>query len=69
MIELCFGMSRFIFCRAVLTLFCLRENGDEYLPICVPGLPNSVSVNSKAVQPAIAQLAKHLKVADCFSFS
>ncbi|KAI3451187.1 hypothetical protein Pfo_007852 [Paulownia fortunei] len=60
---------RFIFCRAVLTLFCLREKGDQYLPVCVPDLPNSVAVNSKAVQPAVTRLANHLKVADCFSFS
>ncbi|KAH6819902.1 signal transducer [Perilla frutescens var. hirtella] len=52
---------RFIFCRAVLTLFGLREKGDQYLPICIPELPNSVSPNSKAVQPAITQLANHLK--------
>ncbi|KAG6394497.1 hypothetical protein SASPL_145084 [Salvia splendens] len=57
---------RFIFCRAVLTLFCKREEGDQYLPICIPELPSSVSANSKAVQPAITQLANHLKVTDCF---
>lgn len=60
---------RFIFCRAVLTLFCLREKGDQYLPICIPELPSSVSANSRAVQPAITQLANHLKVTDCFRFS
>ncbi|PIN10461.1 hypothetical protein CDL12_16945 [Handroanthus impetiginosus] len=60
---------RFIFCRAVLTLFCLRERGDQYLPVCIPELPSSVAVNSKAVQPSITQLASHLKVTDCFSFS
>ncbi|XP_073060757.1 uncharacterized protein [Primulina eburnea] len=60
---------RFIFCRAVLSLFCLRENGDQYLPVCIPELPNAVAVNSKAVQPAINRLADHFKVADCFSFS
>ncbi|KAK4417044.1 protein SCAI [Sesamum alatum] len=59
---------RFIFCRAALTLFSLREKGDKYLPVCIPELPNSVAVNSKAVQPAISQLASHLKVTDCFSF-
>ncbi|KAL0350101.1 UNVERIFIED_CONTAM: protein SCAI [Sesamum radiatum] len=52
---------RFIFCRAVLTLFSLREKGDRYLPVCIPELPNSVAVYSKAVQPAISQLASHLK--------
>ncbi|KAL1536749.1 protein SCAI-like [Salvia divinorum] len=57
---------RFIFCRAVLTLFCKREEGDQYLPICIPELPSSVSANSKAVQPSITQLVSHLKVTDCF---
>ncbi|KAG6392740.1 hypothetical protein SASPL_146965 [Salvia splendens] len=57
---------RFIFCRAVLTLFCKREEGGQYLPICIPELPSSVSANSKAVQPAITQLANNLKVTDCF---
>ncbi|XP_073058144.1 uncharacterized protein [Primulina eburnea] len=60
---------RFIFCRAVLSLFCLRENGEQYLPVCIPEFPDAVAVNSKAVQPAINRLADHFKVADCFSFS
>lgn len=60
---------RFIFCRAVLSLFCLRENGEQYLPVCMPELPNALAVNSKFVQPAINRLADHFKVADCFSFS
>ncbi|KAL2551356.1 hypothetical protein Fot_04975 [Forsythia ovata] len=59
---------RFIFCRAVLALFRLRESGDQYLPICIPELPNSVASFSKAVQSSIQRLANHLKVADCFSF-
>ncbi|KAL7104349.1 hypothetical protein ACP275_08G239000 [Erythranthe tilingii] len=60
---------RFIFCRAVLSLFCAREKGDQYLPVCLPEFPDSVAVNSKAVQPAIAELAEHFKVAHCFRFS
>ncbi|KAL3818932.1 hypothetical protein ACJIZ3_004837 [Penstemon smallii] len=60
---------RFIFCRAVLTLFCLREKGEPYLPVCIPELPSSLAVSSKAVQPAISRLASHLKVTDCFGFS
>ncbi|KZV30101.1 hypothetical protein F511_19644 [Dorcoceras hygrometricum] len=60
---------RFIFCRAVLSLFCLRENDEQYLPICIPELPGAVAANSKAIQPAINRLAENFKVADCFSFS
>ncbi|CAI9767020.1 unnamed protein product [Fraxinus pennsylvanica] len=54
---------RFIFCRAVLALFCLRESGDQYLPVCVPELPDSVASFSKAVQPSIKRLANQLKMA------
>ncbi|XP_060185648.1 uncharacterized protein LOC132615110 [Lycium barbarum] len=59
---------RFIFCRAVLGLFCLHERGDEYLPVCLPKLPDTFSPNSETVQPAIRRLAKLLKVGDCFRF-
>ncbi|CAN4114873.1 unnamed protein product [Withania somnifera] len=59
---------RFIFCRAVLGLFCLQEHGDEYLPVCLPNLPDIFSPNSETVQPFIRRLAKLLKVGDCFRF-
>ncbi|CAA0831180.1 Protein of unknown function (DUF3550/UPF0682 [Striga hermonthica] len=62
-------LLRFIFCRAVLSLFCLRQKDDQHLPVCIPNLPKSVAADSKAVQPAINRLASQLKVADCFSFS
>ncbi|VFQ99775.1 unnamed protein product [Cuscuta campestris] len=58
-------LLRFIFCRAVFTLYCLKENGDQYLPVCLPELPDSFSSNS-ASEPAIRRLATHLNVADCF---
>ncbi|VFQ90834.1 unnamed protein product [Cuscuta campestris] len=57
---------RFIFCRAVLTLFCLREESDQYLPVCIPELPDSFSPVSEYVQPTIRRLANHLNVADSF---
>ncbi|KAJ8544013.1 hypothetical protein K7X08_025631 [Anisodus acutangulus] len=52
---------RFIFCRAALGLFCLNERGDEYLPVCLPKLPDTFSPNSETVQPAIRRLSKLLK--------
>ncbi|XP_034907305.1 uncharacterized protein [Populus alba] len=58
---------RFIFCRSVLSVFCPRED-EQYLPICLPHLPNSVSARSEVVQSAVIRLANHLKVADCFQF-
>ncbi|CAH9088273.1 unnamed protein product [Cuscuta epithymum] len=57
---------RFIFCRAVLTLFILHEETDYHLPVCVPELPDSFNPNSESVQPNIRRLANHLKVADSF---
>ncbi|KAG9138510.1 hypothetical protein Leryth_012796 [Lithospermum erythrorhizon] len=59
---------RFIFCRAVLTLFCLRENGDQYLPTCIPELPEYVAPHSEVVLPSIIRLANCLGVAGCFRF-
>ncbi|KAK4366991.1 hypothetical protein RND71_014871 [Anisodus tanguticus] len=59
---------RFIFCRAVLSLFCLHERGDEFLPVCLPKLPDTFSPNSETVQQAIRRLSKLLKVGDCFRF-
>ncbi|KAK9285261.1 hypothetical protein L1049_024451 [Liquidambar formosana] len=60
---------RFIFCRSVLSLFCPPEDSDEYLPVCLPHLPSSVSPNSEAVQSTVIRLANHLRVADCFHFN
>uniref|UniRef100_A0A5B6YMT1 Protein SCAI n=1 Tax=Davidia involucrata TaxID=16924 RepID=A0A5B6YMT1_DAVIN len=60
---------RFIFCRSVLTLFCPWDDNDQYLPVCLPQLPSSVSADSEAVQSAVLRLANHLRVADCFRFS
>ncbi|KAH8507730.1 hypothetical protein H0E87_010041 [Populus deltoides] len=59
---------RFIFCRSVLSVFCPPEDDEQYLPVCLPHLPSSVSARSEVVQSAIIQLANHLKVADCFQF-
>ncbi|XP_044470355.1 protein SCAI homolog isoform X2 [Mangifera indica] len=60
---------RFIFCQCVLSVFCPPEDSDEYLPVCLPHLPNSVSPESEIVQSCVHRLANHLGVADCFHFS
>ncbi|XP_059638860.1 uncharacterized protein LOC132281145 [Cornus florida] len=57
---------RFIFCRSVLRLFCPWDDNDQYLPVCLPQLPSSVSPNSQVVQSAVLRLANFLGVADCF---
>ncbi|KAK8717348.1 hypothetical protein V6N13_044619 [Hibiscus sabdariffa] len=59
---------RFIFCRAVLYAFCPPEESDQYLPVCLPQLPTSLSAKADAVQSSVSKLATHLKVADCFHF-
>ncbi|KAL6277246.1 hypothetical protein ACE6H2_020847 [Prunus campanulata] len=59
---------RFIFCRAVLSFFCPPEDSEQYLPICLPLLPISVSPDSEVVQSAVHRLAKHLSVSDFFHF-
>lgn len=69
LIGILFCMFRFIFCQAVLYCFCPPEDSDEYLPVCLPPLPTSLSPHSEAVQSSVIRLAKHLKVANCFHFS
>ncbi|XP_076887430.1 uncharacterized protein LOC143537571 [Bidens hawaiensis] len=59
---------RFIFCRAVLTLYHHQEGNDLYVPVCLPHLPDSVSPRSRVIQSAIKALTNHLKVSHCFLF-
>ncbi|KAF3439248.1 hypothetical protein FNV43_RR17524 [Rhamnella rubrinervis] len=54
--------------RSVLSFFCPPEDSDQYLPSCLPVLPNSVSPDSKVVQAAVLRLAKHFKVDYQFHF-
>ncbi|XP_076893554.1 uncharacterized protein LOC143545572 [Bidens hawaiensis] len=57
---------RFILCRSLLTLFGREEDNDDYVLICLPQLPESVSAGAEVVQSAVMKLAEHLKVSDCF---
>ncbi|KAJ0692078.1 putative protein SCAI [Helianthus annuus] len=59
---------RFIFCRSLLTFFEREEDNDDYVPVCLPQLPDSVSPSAEVVQTAVVRLAEHLKVSDCFQF-
>ncbi|CAK7354598.1 unnamed protein product [Dovyalis caffra] len=54
--------------RSVLSVFCPPEDDEQYLPVCLPSLPSSVSARSEVVQSAVIRLANHLKVTDCFQF-
>ncbi|KAL9229581.1 hypothetical protein vseg_005032 [Gypsophila vaccaria] len=58
---------RFIFCRAVLSLFHPAESREPYVPECLPHLPRFVSPDTEAVESYIFQLADHFNVSDCFN--
>ncbi|XP_057541841.1 uncharacterized protein LOC130820470 [Amaranthus tricolor] len=60
---------RFIFCRAVLTLFHPAETRESYIPECLPHLPGFVSPDSEAVGSYVRRLADHLKVSNSFIYS
>ncbi|KAF2292973.1 hypothetical protein GH714_034439 [Hevea brasiliensis] len=59
---------RFIFCHSVLSCFCPQRDNEQYLPVCLPHLPSSVSPSSEVVRSAVLRLSNHLKVADYFHF-
>ncbi|CAO2830594.1 unnamed protein product [Amaranthus hypochondriacus] len=57
---------RFIFCRAVLSLFHPPETRESYVPDCLPHLPDFVSPDSDAVESHVRRLANCLKVSNAF---
>ncbi|KAK1370878.1 Cdk-activating kinase assembly factor MAT1, centre [Heracleum sosnowskyi] len=57
---------RFIFCRAVLTLFCPREDHEQHVPVCLPELPDSLGPDSGVVKAAVVRLANLLNVSKLF---
>lgn len=59
---------RFIFCRAVLSLYSPTNGKEEFLPRCLPHLPESVAPESAAVQSVITQIADMFGSADRFVF-
>ncbi|KAJ4959134.1 hypothetical protein NE237_026245 [Protea cynaroides] len=60
---------RFIFCRAVLTCYAPTFRNKDFLPDCLPHLPDSVSPLATASQTAIFQIAQVFDVANHFIFS
>ncbi|XP_027334106.1 protein SCAI isoform X2 [Abrus precatorius] len=62
-------LLRFIFCRAVLTLYAPVYNKSEFLPTCVPSLPMSVLPPSSSYQSVILSLATIFGATKHFIFS
>ncbi|KAL8151908.1 hypothetical protein V2J09_021716 [Rumex salicifolius] len=58
---------RFIFCRAVLSLFHTPEDRGQYTPVCLPELPSMVSPYADVVQSSVLQVADHFRVTGCFN--
>ncbi|KAB2627019.1 protein SCAI-like [Pyrus ussuriensis x Pyrus communis] len=62
-------LLRFIFCRAVLSLFAPTFDKKEFIPKCTPSLPVSVSPMSTACQTVILQTANIFGATNKFIFS
>ncbi|KAK9273801.1 hypothetical protein L1049_018611 [Liquidambar formosana] len=62
-------LLRFIFCRAVLTLYSPTFNKKEFLPECLPRLPVSVLPTTAASQTVVLQIAAIFSATSSFIFS
>ncbi|RYR17578.1 hypothetical protein Ahy_B03g062282 isoform A [Arachis hypogaea] len=60
---------RFIFCRSLLSFFCPPGESEQYIPLCLPQLPPSVSPKAEAVRSVVTHLAMHFDVTDSFHFT
>ncbi|KAA8520353.1 hypothetical protein F0562_014609 [Nyssa sinensis] len=62
-------LLRFIFCLAVLTLYAPTFNKKEFLPECMPYLPEVVLPTTAASQTAIMKIVNVLGATNSFIFS
>ncbi|KAL6846671.1 hypothetical protein ACP4OV_024119 [Aristida adscensionis] len=62
-------LLRFIFCRATLSLFKLTNRKAEFLPSCMPPLPESVEAESMLSQSCIMRVASFFGATNQFSFA
>ncbi|KAI3895542.1 hypothetical protein MKW92_027464 [Papaver armeniacum] len=62
-------LVRFTFCRAVLALYAPTFNNKEFVPDCLPHLPDSVLPMTRASQTAVLQIAHTFGVANQFRFT
>lgn len=63
------NLARFIFCEATLTLHAPTFNKKEYLPECIPCLPETVWSMNATSQMAIMQIANIFGATNRFIFS
>lgn len=59
-------LLRFIFCQAVLTLYVPTHKKPEFIPECMPSLPEYVHPTSPAIQSTILQIANVFDAASSF---
>ncbi|XP_021755150.1 protein SCAI-like [Chenopodium quinoa] len=62
-------LLRFIFCRAVLALYAPSHEKGEFIPQCLPSLPEFVHPSSHAIQSTILQIANVFDARSSFIFS
>jgi len=62
-------LLRFIFCRATLSLFKPTSGKAEFLPTCMPPLPESVDAESMLSQSCMMRLASYFGAASQFAFA
>ncbi|XP_057980330.1 uncharacterized protein LOC131166089 isoform X2 [Malania oleifera] len=62
-------LLRFIFCRAVLTRYAPTFNKEEFLPECMPCLPESALPSTSASQIVVMQIANIFGATNNFIFS
>lgn len=60
---------RFLFCRAVLTLYKPTFNKKEFLPECMPSLPDSLLPTSTICRTTVLQMAHIFGATDRFILS
>ncbi|EXB68028.1 hypothetical protein L484_009635 [Morus notabilis] len=60
---------RFLFCRAVLALYAPTFNKKEFIPRCMPSLPESLSPSTATCQTVVAQIANVFGATSSFRIS
>lgn len=62
-------LLRFIFCRAVLTLYAPTHKKPDFIPQCLPSLPESMHPTAPAIQSTVTQIANFFDASRSFIFS